>query len=58
MKWSWTLYIASFFTIKSGIQLMGFDDGAGTTWVIVGVAIGVAAYFLGRREKKNAPPQA
>jgi hypothetical protein len=58
MKGYWVLYIAAFFTIKSGIQLMGFDDGSGTTLVVVGVAMGVGAYLLGRRAKKNAPPQA
>jgi hypothetical protein len=56
MKFNWVLYIAAFFTVKSGIQLMGFDDGTGTMFVVVGVALGVAGYLLGR--KKTAPPQA
>ena len=34
MKGYWVLYIAAFFTIKSGIQLMGFDDGSGTMLVL------------------------
>jgi hypothetical protein len=56
MKWNWTLYIAAFFAVKSGIQLMGFDDGTGTMFVVVGVALGIGGYLLGRRAK--TPPQA
>jgi hypothetical protein len=59
MKGYWVLYIAAFFTVKSGIQLMGFDDGSGTMLVVVGVAMGIGAYLLGRRAKKTqTPPQA
>jgi hypothetical protein len=55
MKFNWVLYIAAFFAVKSGLQLMGFDDGAGTMLVVVGVALGVGGYLLGR---KKTTPQA
>jgi hypothetical protein len=56
MKFNWVLYIAAFFSIKSGLQLMAWDEGSGTMFVVIGVALGVGGYLLGR--KKTTPPQA
>jgi hypothetical protein len=57
MKVRYIVYIAAFFTIKTGIQYSGFEDGGGTAIVIGGVALLAIAIYLSIRAKKAKTSQ-